>query len=162
LSSYNAKGGHGYGDQRHGSGKSRFSWGKWKKPKEVINVVRPEEDKPKAPIPDLIHWVERPLPEGTKVFLNRPTTLTSNNAKFLLSNDLDKQPEIGFQICQLSSENMKLSLGVVLPDSSVRKFKIINVKDQLPSDTAIDFSDLVYVGNLHNQLRTNGFTLISA
>jgi hypothetical protein len=160
---YNARSGHGYGDQRHGSGKSRFSWPKWKKPKEVINFVRPEEDKPKAPvIPELIHWVERPLPEGTKVFLNRPTTLTSDNAKFLLSNDLDKQHEIGFQISQLASENSKLTLEVALPDTSIRKFKIIKSEDQLPSDESLSFQDMIYVGNLRNQLRVNGFTLISA
>jgi len=161
--SYNSRGGHGYGDSRHGSGKSRFSWGKWRKPKEEINVVRPEEEEPKAPvIPELIHWVERPLPAGTQIFLNRPTTLTTNSVKFLLSNDIDKQHEIGFQISQLASENMKLNLEVILPDTSVRKYKIINAKDQPPNDTALDFSDLIYVGNLNNQLRPNGFTLISA
>ncbi len=160
--SYGARSGHGYGNQRHGSGKSRFSWRTPQKPKEEINI-RPEEDKPEVPvIPELIHWVERPLPEGIKIILNRPTTLTSNNAKFLLSNDLDKQSEIGFQICQLASENSKLSLEVVLPDSSMRKYKIINAKDQLPTDTAITFSDMVYVGNIHNALLPNGFTLISA
>jgi hypothetical protein len=57
---------------------------------------------------------------------------------------------------------MKLNLEVILPDTSVRKYKIINAKDQLPNDTALDFSDLIYVGNLNNQLRPNGFTLISA
>jgi hypothetical protein len=134
-----------------------------RKPKEEINVVRPEEEEPKAPvIPELIHWVERPLPAGTQIFLNRPTTLTTNSVKFLLSNDIDKQHEIGFQISQLASENMKLNLEVILPDTSVRKYKIINAKDQLPNDTALDFSDLIYVGNLNNQLRPNGFTLISA
>jgi hypothetical protein len=160
--SYNSRGGHGYGNQqRHGSAKARFSWGKWKKPKEEINDVRPEEEKPKQPIPDTIHWQERPLPDGTTLKLITPTTLTSNSVTYVLSNDLDKQHEIAFEVSKLAS-TQKLKLESILPDGSKRSFKIIHSEDQLPSDIPVSFNDMVYVGNLRNQLRANGFTLITA
>jgi hypothetical protein len=154
---YNARSGHGYGNQKHSSGGSRFSWRKPKKPKEVN--VREEEDKPRQPIPDTIHWQERALPQGTRLTISTPTTLTSNAVSYVLANDLDKQQPQAFQICQLAS-TQKLKLEVMLPDGSNRKFKIINSVDQLPSDAPVSFNDMVYVGNLRNQLRINGFTLI--
>jgi hypothetical protein len=42
---YNPRGGHGYGDSRHGSSKSRFLWRKPKKQKEVIYVKDDPEPK---------------------------------------------------------------------------------------------------------------------
>ena len=149
-----------YGNSKRG----RWPWSGPKKPKdkEVIYVRDSEEDKLKQPIPDLIHWQDRPLPEGTKVILNRSTTLSNPGAKVLLSNDLDKQHEIAFQISQLAAQNQKLNIEVLLPDNvTVKKFKIIHSEDQLPSDNAVNFQDMVYVGNLRNQLRANGFTLIA-
>jgi len=154
--SYNPRSGHGYGTNNR-KGKSRFSWRK-QKPKDVV-YVRNEEEKSKQPIPDTIHWQERALPQGTKLTVTTPTTLTSNSASYVLSNDLDKQQSQAFQICQLAS-TQKLKLEVKLPDGSNLKFKIINSVDQLPSDAPVSFNDMVYVGNLRNQLRANGFTLI--
>jgi hypothetical protein len=95
------------------------------------------------------------------VILNKPMSLSSEGVKVLLPNDLDKQHEIGFQISQLASQNQKLNIEVLLPDNSVRKVKIIKSEDQLPSDNAVSFQDMVYVGNLRNQLRQNDFTLIA-
>lgn len=155
--SYTPKGGHGYGNQKHGSSGSRFSWRK-QKPKDVV-YVRDEEEKPKQPIPDTIHWQERPLPQGTQLIVSTPTSLTQNGASFVLSNDLDKQQALALQICQLAS-TQKLKLEVKLPDGSTQKYRIINSIDQLPSDRTVSFNDMVYVGNLRNQLRINGFTLI--
>jgi hypothetical protein len=145
-----------YGDN---SKHSRFSWGKKKpKDKEVI-YVRDEEEKPKQIIPDTIHWQERPLPQGTQLIVSTPTSLTANGASYVLSNDLGKQQPQAFQICQLAS-SQKLKLEVKLPDGSSQKNRIINSIDQLPSDRAVDFNSMCYVGNLRNQLRANGFTLI--
>jgi hypothetical protein len=152
-----------YGNSRRG----RWPWSGPKKPKpkenqENVIYVRDSEDKPKQPIPDTFHWQEKLVPEGTKVILSRSTSLTVPGGKTLLANDLDRQHEIAFQICQLAAQNQKLSIEVLLPDNvTVKKFKIIHSEDQLPSDKAVSFSDMVYVGNLRNQLRANGFTLIA-
>jgi hypothetical protein len=155
---YSPRGGHSYGNQKHGSGGgSRFSWRKPKKPEIVY--VRDEEEKPKQPIPDTIHWQERPLPQGTQLTIITPSSFTQNSQSFVLSNDLDKQQPQALQICQLASSE-KLKLEVKLPDGTTEKFKIINSVDQLPSDRTVDFNSMVYVGNLRNQLRANGFTLI--
>jgi hypothetical protein len=155
-----------YGGHQQGyygpSGKSHNSggfFGTGKKRDRDIIFVRDAEEKPKQPIPDVIHWQERPLPEGTKLTVSTPPTLTNNGASLVLANDLDKQQSQAFQICQIAS-NQKLKLEATLPDGSSRKFRIINSVDQLPSDRPVSFNDMVYVGNLRNQLRANGFTLV--
>src|SRR5450756_1714918 len=115
-----------YGDSsKHG----RFSWGKPKKPKEVIYVR--DDPEPKVP-PETISWTPRPLPQDVRVLLSKPTTLTAEGSKVLLSNDLTKQNELGYQISMLA-ESQKLGVEVMLPNGSTMKYKIIKIVDQLPS-----------------------------
>lgn len=154
---YNARGGHGYGNQKQGSGGSRFSWRKPKKPKDIINVK--EELEPKI-APETIVWVPRPLAQNVQVFLNTSTTLTSNASKALLSNDLTKQTELGYQISMLA-ESQKLGVEVLTPEGQTLKYKIIKIVDQRPEDKAVSFADMAYIGNLKSSLKPCGYTLIA-
>ena len=77
----------------------------------------------------------------------------------LLPSDLTRQNEIAYQIALLS-ESQKLSLEAVLGDGSVRKYRIIKISSQLPTDKPSSFSDYPLVGNLKNALQPHGYTLI--
>lgn len=149
--SYNARSGHGYGNQKHGSSGSRFSWRKPQKPKDVINVK--EEPEPKV-APETIEWTPRPLAQGVQVFL------FYNGGKFVLSNDLPQQNELGYQICILA-ESRKLRVEVLTPEGETRKYQIIKIVDQKPEDKPVSFGDMAFVGNLKNALKPNGYTLIA-
>jgi hypothetical protein len=153
---YNPRGGHGYGDSRHGSGKSRFSWRKQKKPKEVIYVK--DDPEPKVP-EETIVWNPRPLAPGVRVFLSKPTTLTSNGCKFVLSNDLTQQNELAYQIALLV-ESQKLGVEVLNPEGQSLKYKLIKIVDQKPEDKPVSFGDMAFVGNLKGALKPWGYTLI--
>jgi len=153
---YNARSGHGYGNQKHSSGGSRFSWRKPKKPKDVINVK--EEPEPKVE-PETVTWTDRPLPEGVKVFLSQPTTFTNNAQKRLLPSDISLQSQNAYQIGLLAA-NQKLSLEVVTPNGQEKQYRIIKTSEQQPQDKPLAFSDYVFVGNIKNALRTNGYTVI--
>lgn len=153
--SYPSRGGHGYGNQRHGSGKSHFSWIKPRKPKEVVFEEEPE---PKVP-EDTISWSPRPLAQGVQVFLNTPTTLTANASKSVLTNDLTKQNELGFQIALLA-ESQKLGVEVLTPEGQTLKYKVIKIVEQTAEDKAVSFGDMAYIGNLKVALKPCGYTLI--
>jgi len=153
---YNSKGGHGYGNQKHGSGGSRFSWRKQKKPKEDVYVK--DDPEPKVP-EETIVWTPRPLAPGVQVFLAKPTTLTSNGCKFVLSNDLTQQNELAYQI-SIMSESQKLGVEVLTPEGETRKYKIIKIVDQRPEDKPVSFGDMAYIGNLKGALKPCGYTLI--
>jgi hypothetical protein len=153
---YNARSGHGYGNQKHGSSGSRFSWCKPKKKKEVIYV----KDDPEPRVPEeTIVWTPRPLAPGVRVFLSKPTTFTSNGCKFVLSTDLTKQNELGYQIALLA-ESQKLIVEVLTPASQTLKYKVIKIVDQKPEDKAVSFADMAYIGNLKSALKRCGYTLI--
>jgi hypothetical protein len=155
--SYSPRGGHGYGNNQHGSsGGSRFSWRKQKKPKEVINVK--EEPEPKV-APETIVWTPRPLEQNVQVFLSTPTTMTSNASKSVLSNDLTKQNELGYQIALLA-ESQKLGVEVLTPEGATLKYKIIKLVDQKPEDKPVSFGDMAFVGNLKGALKPCGYTLV--
>ncbi len=154
--SYNARGGHGYGNQKHGSSGSRFSWRKQKKPKDIVY----DKDDPEPTVPEeTIVWTPRPLPQNVRVFLDTPTTLTSNASKALLSNDLTKQNELGYQI-SLLAESQKLGIEVLTPEGQTLKYKIIKIVDRRPEDKAVSFADMAYIGNLKGSLKPCGYTLI--
>ena len=154
--SYNGSSGHGYGNQKHSSGGSRFSWRKPKKPKEDVYV----KDDPEPKIaPETIQWTPRPLSQGVQVFLSTPTTLTSNASKSVLSNDLTKQNELGYQI-SLLAESQKISIEVLTPEGQTLKYKIIKIVYQKPEDKAVSFADMAFVGNLKGALKPCGYTLI--
>ena len=107
----------------------------------MVNVR--EEEKPKAPAPEIIQWQERPIPEGVKIVLSKPTTLLETGVKVLLSNDLDKQHEIAYQISTVASTmKQKLAIEVLLQDGSTKKFKVISIVDQQPTDKPVSFADL--------------------
>ena len=152
---YNARSGSGYGNQKHGSGGSRFSWRKQKKPKDIVYVKEPE---PKVP-EETIQWTPRPLAPGVRVFLSKPTTLTSNGCKFVLSNDLTQQNELGYQIALLA-ESQKLGVEVLTPEGQTLKYKIIKIVDQTPEDKPVSFGDMAFIGNLKGALKPCGYTLI--
>jgi hypothetical protein len=152
----NARSGHGYGNQKHGSGGSRFSWRKPKKPKEDVYVK--DDPEPKVP-EETIVWTPRPLAPGVQVFLDTPTTWTSNASKALLSNDLTKQTELGYQI-SLLAESQKLGVEVLSTEGQTLKYKIIKIVDQKPEDKAVSFADMAYIGNLKSALKPNGYALI--
>jgi hypothetical protein len=153
---YNARSGHGYGNQKHASGGSRFSWRKPKKQKENDYV----QDEPEPKIPEeTIVWAPRPLAQGVRVFLDKPTTLTSNGCKFVLPNDLTMQNELGYQI-SLLAESQKLGVEVLTPEGVALKYKIIKIVDQTPEDKAVSFGDMAFIGNLKSSLKPCGYTLI--
>jgi hypothetical protein len=154
--SYNARSGSGYGNQKHGSSGSRFSWRKNKKQKEVIYVK--DDPEPKV-APETIEWTPRPLAQNVRVFLDTPTTWTSNASKALLSNDLTKQTELGYQV-SLLAESQKLGVEVLTPEGQTLKYKIIKIVDQRPEDKAVSFADMAYIGNLKSALKPCGYTLI--
>lgn len=154
--SYNPRSGHGYGNQKHGSGGSRFSWRKPKKEKEVIYVK--DDPEPKVP-EETIVWTPRPLAQNVRVFLDKPTTLTTNGCKFVLSNDLTKQNELGYQI-SLLAESQKLGVEVLTPEGQTLKYKIIKIVDQTPEDKPVSFADMAYIGNLKSALKPCGYTLV--
>ncbi len=161
---YNARGGHGYGgNSRHGSGSSHwYSRGKGRKNEDKVVNVR-EEEKPKSPASEIIQWQERPIPDNVQIILSKPTNLLETGVKVLLSNDLEKQHEIAYQISTVASTlKQKLGIEVLLQDGSTKKFKVISIVDQQPTDKPVSFADLTYIGNLRNQLRPNGFTVIPA
>jgi hypothetical protein len=154
---YNARSGSSYGNQKHGSSGSRFSWRKPKKQKEPVYV----KDDPEPKIPEeTIVWTPRPLAQGVQVFLDTPTTWMTNASKALLSNDLTKQNELGYQI-SLLAESQKLGVEVLTPAGQTLKYKIIRIVDQTPEDKAVSFGDMAFVGNLKNALKPNGYTLIA-
>jgi hypothetical protein len=154
---YNARSGHGYGNNRHGSGGgSRFSWRKPKKDNEVINVKG--ETEPKI-APETIVWTPRPLAQGVRVFLDKPATWTTTASKTLLSNDLTMQNELGYQIALLA-ESQKLGVEVLTPEGQTLKYKVIKIVDQTPEDKAVSFGDMAYIGNLKSALKPCGYTLI--
>ena len=94
-----------------------------------------------------------------QVFLSKPTTLTSNGCKFVLSNDLTQQNELGYQI-SLLAESQKLGVEVLTPEGQTLKFKIIKIVDQTPEDKSVSFGDMAFIGNLKSALKSCGYTLI--
>ena len=78
-----------------------------------------------------------------------------------MTNDLDKQSELGYQIATLAT-SQKLGVEVLTPEGSTLKYKIIQLADQTPEDKAVSFAEMAFVGNLKSALKPNGFTLISA
>jgi len=94
-----------------------------------------------------------------RVFLDKPTTLTSNGCKFVLPNDLTMQNELGYQI-SLLAESQKISIEVLTPEGQTLKYKIIKIVDQKPEDKAVSFADMAFVGNLKGALKPCGYTLI--
>jgi hypothetical protein len=127
-----------------------------KKPKDVVYVK--DDPEPKVP-EETIVWTPRPLAQGVQVFLSKPTTLTSNSCKFLLSNDLTQQNELAYQIA-LMAESQKLEVEVLTPEGQTLKYKIIKIEDQRPEDKAVSFADMAYIGNLKSALKPCGYTLI--
>ncbi len=153
---YNARSGSSYGNQKHGSSGSRFSWRKPKKQKEVIYVK--DDPEPKVP-EETIVWTPRPLAQNVRLFLDKPTTLTSNGCKFLLTNDLTQQNELAYQIA-LMAESQKLEVEVLIPENQTLKYKVIKIVDQTPEDKAVSFGDMAFIGNLKSSLKPCGYTLI--
>jgi hypothetical protein len=153
---YNARSGHGYGNQKHGSSGSRFSWRKPKKQKENDYV----QDEPEPKIPEeTIVWTPRPLSQGVRVFLSKSTTLSADDCRVALTNDLTQQNELGYQIALLS-ESQKLGVEVLTPEGQTLKYKVIKIVDQTPEDKPVSFGDMAFIGNLKSALKPCGYTLI--
>jgi len=146
-----------YGDN---SKRSRFSWGRLKKQKEKeVIYMRDPEPEPKV-APETIVWTPRPLAPGVRVFLSKPTTLSSDGCKVLLTNDLTQQNQLAYQIALLA-ESQKLGVEVLTPEGATLKYKVIKIVDQKPEDKAVSFADMAFIGNLKSSLKPNGYTLIA-
>jgi len=139
--------------------KSRFSWGKPKKPKDKEVVYVRDDPEPKIP-EETIQWTPKPLGQGIQILLSRPTTLTQNGAKTLLPTDLTQQAEIASQVSLLAESNQKLGLEVLSGDGSIRHYRIVKTASLLPTDKTLTYSDYPLIGNLKEALRLCGYSVI--
>ncbi|MGA2680638.1 MAG: hypothetical protein ABSF44_02435 [Candidatus Bathyarchaeia archaeon] len=158
--------------------KSRFSWVRSKKakPKENITDIKddPEpqsskddsepqkvrdEPEPQTVAPETISWQNRPLAPDIRIFLVRPETLTVTGARTILPVDLTLQKELGYQIALLA-ESQRLNIEAQSGDGSVKKYRILKISSQLPTDKNLSFSDYPLVGNIKNSLGPHGYTIL--
>ena len=158
--SYNARGGHGYGQQSHHSGAPHYGQRKAKQPtlKVPSNKTLNESDQDRS---------ENSIDINPRILVKIPATWTQPSLTGELPTmDVKKQ---AFQLAQVLTTRRTLELQLIEPNQNILKFKVSKIEDvdsemiQQPPDNIIlqnqSYASFEYVSNLRSELSHLGYSL---
>lgn len=161
--SYNARGGHGYGQQsHHNSGSPHYGPKKAKQPsfKVPSNKTLSQLDDERSVISTAF---------TPHILVQIPATWTQPSAVGQLPNMEPRKQ--AFQLAQVLSTRKQLELQLIEPNQNILKFKVSKIEDpdseiieQQQDNTILpnqSFASFEYVNSLRFELGTLGFSLIA-